>query len=458
MRATLKLLIGLCGMALLGAVLAQLSAVPRALAQPATTAQRTDRPNDTPNGTPRALLTRPIPDTDPNATVLRRGQYLVIASDCMSCHLRQGGEPLAGGLGLKTPFGTIYSSNITSDADTGVGSWTPEQFYRAMHDGVGAQGENLYPAFPYPWFRRLSRADTDAILAYLKTTPPVRYTPPANVLHFPFNIRATVKGWNLLNLKAKEYQPDSSQSPEWNRGAFLVSGPGHCSGCHTPKGHLGQDLTHQAFHGGDLDDWVAPDITPNAQTGLGRWSADEVSEYLKTGRNVHAGAGGAMADVVTWSTSLLTDEDRHAIAVYLGSITPSPTRSSDPVPAEVMRAGAAIYSDACASCHLENGVGQPRYFPPLGHNAMLQQTNATGVAHLILGGTRIASTPSRPSALAMPSFAWKLSDREIAAVATYIRNSWGNQAPQVPVHEVTSLRKRLALQNPRPTANSGDWE
>jgi mono/diheme cytochrome c family protein len=191
---------------------------------------------------------------------------------------------------------------------------------------------------------------------------------------------------------------------------------------------------------------------------LGGWSLDDISEYLETGRNAHAGAAGAMADVVTYSTSLLTDTDRHAIAVYLKSLTPSPGATVEAPQAATMHKGAAIYSDACASCHLENGVGQPRYFPPLQHNAMLQQPDPTGLEHLILAGGRIANTSSRPSPLTMPSFAWKLTDQEIADVSTYIRNSWGNSAPSVPASSVTDLRKTLGLQSRRPTANSGDWQ
>jgi mono/diheme cytochrome c family protein len=407
--------------------------------------------------TPVALLRQVIADAIPRAEQLRRGQYLVAAGDCMSCHLRDGGEPFAGGLPLKTPFGVIYSSNITSDRDTGIGGWTAEQFYRAMHDGKGSRGENLYPAFPYPWFRRVSRADSDAILAYLKTTPPVNYTPPENQLHFPLNFRSMVKGWNLLFLNAKEFMADPARSNEWNRGAYLVEGLGHCSGCHSPKSRLGADISDEVLYGGNLDAWVAPDLTPNIRTGLGGWSLDDIAEYLKTGRNAHAGAAGAMAEVVTYSTSLLTDEDRHAIAVYLRSLPPSPSVAVVAPEPDAMQRGAAIYSDACAPCHLENGVGQPRYFPPLAHNAMLQQSDATGLEHLILAGGRIGSTPSRPSALTMPSFAWKLSDQEIADVSTYIRHSWGNAAPAVPVTDITRLRYILGLNTRRATANSGDW-
>ena len=408
--------------------------------------------------TATGLLSQAIPDSTPNAEQLRRGQYLVAVGDCMSCHLRDGGEPLAGGLGLQTPFGVIYSANISSDKDTGIGNWTGDQFYRAMHDGIDDEGKNLYPAFPYPWFRLASRADDDAILAYLKSTPAIKYTPPADALPFPLDYRWVVKGWNLLYLKSQEFQPDPGKSAEWNRGAYLVNGLGHCGGCHTPLNVLGAPKADQQFYGGKLDNWVAPDLTSNERAGLGSWSVDDIAEYLANGRNAHAGAGGAMAEVVTYSTSLMNDQDRHAIGVYLKSQVASPAVAHVAPDAAAMSRGAAIYSDACASCHLEDGVGQPRLFPPLGHNAMLQQADPTGITHLILAGARIGTSASRPSPLSMPSFAWKLTDSEIADVATFIRNSWGNQAAVVSADEVRDARKRLGLESLRLTANSGDRE
>jgi mono/diheme cytochrome c family protein len=405
---------------------------------------------------PTALLTKPIDNAASDAAQLLRGQYLVAAGDCVSCHLGDGGAPFAGGLGLKTPFGVIYSSNITPDRETGIGAWTSDQFYHAMHDGKGAHGENLYPAFPYPWFRRVSRADDDAIFAYLKTTPAVHYTPPENKLPFPLSIRAMVGGWNLLFLDTHDFQADASQSAQWNRGAYLVNGLGHCGGCHTPKNRLGADKSAQDFHGGDLESWVAPDLTANARTGLGGWNAEDIAEYLATGRNAHAGAGGPMADVITYSTSLINDEDRRAIAAYLKSRPASPDGATSPPDPDAMHRGAEIYSDACASCHLEDGVGQSRLFPPLGHDAMLQQVNPAGLEHLILAGTRIGTSASRPSPLAMPSFAWKLTDQEIADVSTFIRNSWGNQAAAVSAAQVNDMRKKLDLLTVRLTVNSGD--
>jgi mono/diheme cytochrome c family protein len=441
---TVALVASLCVAGFSGFALGQIAPLPPLPAHPST------------DNTPRSLLATPVEESKPDAAQLNRGRYLVAAGDCLSCHVREGGEPFAGGLGLNTPFGVIYTSNITPDKDTGIGAWTADQFYRAMHDGKDDEGTDLYPAFPYPWFRRVSREDDDAIFAFLKMIPPVKYTPPKNDLSFPFSVRSFVGAWNLLFLDSHGFQPDANQSAEWNRGAYLVTGLGHCGACHTPKNSFGADKSKQELHGGKLDNWVAPDLTANSRTGLGDWSVDDIAEFLATGRNAHAAAGGAMADVITYSTQYLSDADRRAMGVYLKSQAASPATVSSPPDAASMRRGAEIYSDACSSCHLENGVGQSRIFPPLGKDAMLQQGDPTGVLHLVLAGTQIGASASRPSALSMPSFAWKLSDQEIADVSSFIRNSWGNRAPAVAASEVAGMRKKLNLEALRYTDNSGD--
>jgi mono/diheme cytochrome c family protein len=405
---------------------------------------------------PALFLTQPIADTVPNADQLRRGQYLVRAGDCAACHTADNGPPLAGNFGLRTPFGTIFSTNLTSDAETGVGRMSPETFYRALHNGVGPKGQQVYPAMPYTSFTRVSRADSDTILAYLKTTPAVSSKRPPNKLPFPLNIRFLIKGWNLFFFRPGEFVPTAGKSAEWNRGAYLVTGLGHCGGCHTPKNFLAGDKNDQALQGGDLDNWIAPDLTANTRTGLGSWSVDEVVQYLKTGRNARANAGGPMSEVVSYSTSLLSDADLRAMAVYLKDQAASPSPSVRTADAAAIRRGGAIYSDACASCHMLGGVGQPGYFAPLDGNALAQQSNPAGVIHLILAGSRTAPTTSRPSPLSMPSFAWKLNDRQIADVATYLRNSWGNKAPQVGARTVAGLRKNLGLTTVHLTDNSGD--
>jgi mono/diheme cytochrome c family protein len=406
--------------------------------------------------TPPQLITLPVSPSLPNAGQVERGRYMVAAGDCVSCHTRDDGPTLAGGLGMNTPFGVIYTPNLTSDAATGIGAWTPDQFYNAMHKGLGAHGEALYPAFPYPYFTRITREDSDALLAYLKTTPAVNYTAPANRLPFPLNIRFMVNGWNLLFFKPNDFVADSSKSAQWNRGAYIVNGAGHCAQCHTPTNLLGANDNRKPFHGGNLDNWVAPDLTGNPRTGLGGWTSADIVEYLKSGRNAHAQAAGPMAEVVSYSTSLLSDADLAAVAAYLKDLPPSPAGTPPAPDMGAMKRGEAVYSDACASCHLEKGVGQARYFPPLSGDAVLQQSNPAGLAHLILAGVRTAPTTSRPSPLSMPSFAWKLSDQEIADVSTYIRNSWGNHAAPVEAGQVAKMRKALDLQTTHLTVNSGD--
>ncbi|HEX3421795.1 MAG TPA: c-type cytochrome [Sphingomicrobium sp.] len=394
-----------------------------------------------------SILTEPIPE-GPNADLIRRGRYLTIAGDCASCHTRRGGRPFEGGLGLQTPFGIIYSANLTSDRDNGIGAWTPEQFFNALHNGAAPGNKRLYPALPYPHFTIVSRADTDAILAYLKTVPPVHYAQPGNRLPFPVDIRASLIAWNALNFSPHAFQGNSAMSAQWNRGAYLVEGLEHCGACHTPKNVLGAELNNQAYRGAAIENWVAPDLTGNPRTGLGRWSSNDIVQYLQTGRNAHANASGLMGEVVAYSTSLLSDSDLLAIAAYLKSLPASPTLSSGAPDAAAMRAGSAIFFDACTACHLAGGKGQPGMFPPLQGSNVAQQDDPTGVIHLILAGTRTAPTRSRPGFQSMPSFAWKLSDQEVADVATYIRNSWGNRAPPVDARRVAKLRSKLKLTQP----------
>jgi mono/diheme cytochrome c family protein len=402
------------------------------------------------------LLTQPVPDSMPNAEQVRLGQYLVRAGDCASCHTREGGGFLAGGFGLNTPFGTIYSTNLTSDPNAGIGAWTAEQFYAALHEGTSRGGAALYPAMPYPYTTRVTRADSDAILAFLKTVPAVNEHQPANSLSFPFSVRSLIHGWNLLFFHKGEFVPAAEKSAQWNRGAYLVTGLGHCGACHTPKNSLSADHADRALQGGTLDNWVAPDLTENNRTGLGSWSAEEIVEYLRSGRNAHANAGGSMAEVVSYSTSILTDADLQAIATYLKDQAPSAEAALHEADPASMQRGAAVFSDACTSCHMEEGAGQPRFFPPLRANSVAQQSDPTGVLHIILAGDRTAATATRPSPLSMPAFAWKLDDQQVADVATYLRNSWGNRAPPVTAAQSAAMRKSLHLEGERLVEGSTD--
>jgi mono/diheme cytochrome c family protein len=376
------------------------------------------------------------------APLIERGRYLAAAGDCAGCHTRTGGAPYAGGRPLETPFGTVLSANLTPDA-TGLRDWNADQFYRAMHEGIAANGEHLYPAFPYNYFAKMPRPDTDALFAYLRSLPPVANKPDRNRLSFPFNIRALMSVWNLLYLDKATFAADDAHDAAWNRGAYLVEGPGHCAACHTPKTVLGGPKTGHDFQGGSFATWFAPDLTPNGRTGLGGWTRDEVVGFLKTGRNAHASAGGEMGLVVQDSTSQLADDDLQAIAAYLADRAPSPPVQMSPPDSSVMKVGEAIFTDACAGCHLGRGQGQAFAFPPLARSANAQQADPTTALHMILSGVQASPTRAQPTAFTMPAFAWKLDDQQVAAVATYVRNSWGNAAPAVTPDQVARLRNKL---------------
>ncbi|MBO9647554.1 MAG: cytochrome c [Variovorax sp.] len=385
-----------------------------------------------------------VPAAGANLQQIERGRYLAAAGDCVACHTLPRATPFSGGRPVETPFGVVLSANLTPDADTGIGRYDNDTFYRALHEGIDRNGHHLYPAFPYPYYTRVTREDSDSLLAYLRSLPPVNHAVDRNQLHFPFNIRALMAGWNLLYLDKGTFEQDKAQSAEWNRGAYLVEGLGHCQACHTPRNRLGGPEKDEAFRGGRFADWFAPDITPNRRTGIGAWGREAVLEFLRSGRNVHSGASGEMAEVVSFSTSRMTDADIHAVATYLASLRPSPM-GTIAIPANAkMAQGEAVWTDNCAACHREDAKGVQRAFPPLASSANLQQRDPTTVLHYILAGAQHRPTDAAPTAFAMPAFAWKLDDAEIAAVATFVRNSWDNQASPVTTDQVADLRKRLA--------------
>jgi mono/diheme cytochrome c family protein len=377
--------------------------------------------------------------------LVSRGMYLAILGDCASCHTRKDGPTYAGGRGLNSGFGTIYSANITFDRQTGIGNWTSDQFYRAMHKGIAADDSHLYPAFPYPYFTHVTRADADAIYTYLRSIPPVQFTPPPNKLPFPLNIRGLMAIWNTLYLAEGEFKPDPARSAQWNRGAYIVTGPGHCGGCHTPKNFLMADENDRALAGGLIDNWFAADLSGDPREGLADWIAADIEEYLKSGRNARTTASGSMQAVIAFSTSQMTDADRAAIAAYLKDLPPaSPAEQLSAPNPTAMRAGEAIFTDACSACHLSQGGGQARLFPPLAGDASVQSRDATTILRIVLQGSRSLATADKPTPLTMPAFAWKLNDQQIADVATYIRNSWGNEGKPVDADDVAKLRRDIA--------------
>jgi mono/diheme cytochrome c family protein len=379
---------------------------------------------------------------EPSAEDVARGKALTIAGDCASCHTADPAKPFAGGKRIDTPFGGIYSPNLTPDRDTGLGSWSEDNFYRALRHGVAPNGSRYYPAFPYPNFSKLTRQDILAIRANLATLAPVRNTPPPQELRWPFNYRIVMRGWNWLFFKPGILTPDQQKSAEWNRGRYLVEGAGHCGACHTPKNYFGADKTAQALSGNEVGGWYAPRLDGAARTGLKSWSVEDITEYLQSGRNAKSHAGGLMAEVVVGSTSKMSDADVRAIAEYLKSLPQSrrETIVTPPDDAE-MKAGQAVYAKLCIACHEADGSGAPRIYPPLPGNALLQSVNPSSSLRIILDGAHTVTTPRAPNAGEMPGYAKQLSDEEIAAVTNYIRNSWGNAAPLVTTAQVAKARK-----------------
>ena len=386
-----------------------------------------------------ALLQTPARADDADS----RGRYLAIMGDCAGCHTREHGTTFAGGLPFQAQFGTVYSTNITPDKETGIGTWTTDQFYRALHEGIAADGRHLYPAFPYVYFSRISRQESDDLLAFLKTLKPVRQPPTPNKLMFPFNIRSGLIFWNWLYLPKAPPAIDPAASMAWKRGEYIVNGLGHCAACHTPKDVLFGDITSKAFTGGVVDHWYAADLTGNAHAGLGKWNHDELTRFLSVGRNTYATAAGSMQEKVSLSTSHMTDPDRAAIATYLKSLPASrPKTSAEPKPAQ-MANGEAIFVARCQGCHQPPGEPGPLPdYPELAGDTLILGRDPTTVVRIILQGAESPLTPNEKTTYSMPAFA-VLSDEQIAAVATYIRNSWGNRAEPVTPRAVQALRAEL---------------
>ncbi|BAM91180.1 gluconate 2-dehydrogenase cytochrome c subunit precursor [Bradyrhizobium oligotrophicum S58] len=393
------------------------------------------------------LLTAPsaaLADSD-NYVEIGRGKALATAGDCVACHTAPNGTPFAGGLALQTPFGAIMTPNITPDNATGIGSWSADDFARALHEGRRPNGTRLYPALPYPYYTRVTRADADAIFAYLRSLEPVSNSVNRSTLPFPFNIRASMAVWNALFFTPGEFKPDPAKSDEYNRGAYLVEGLGHCGACHTPLNALGANKNDRHFEGGVVDHWTAPNITNDSQAGLGKWSVDEVVQYLKTGQARGVLASGPMKDVVENSTSRMADADLKAMAVYLkergaaGSPAPTPVAASD----SRMKVGEAIFVDTCAACHVRSGEGIPRVFPKLAGATIATQDDPASLIHVVITGGQAAATATHPTAPTMPSFGFRLSDEQIAAVVTYVRNSWGNAAAPVTADAVKAIRAKV---------------
>jgi mono/diheme cytochrome c family protein len=369
---------------------------------------------------------------------VQRGEYLARAGDCISCHTAKGGAPYAGGLRMDTPFGYLLAPNITPDPETGIGTWTADDFYRALHDGVNKHGQDMYPVMPYDFYTKVTRADSDAIFAYLKSLPPVRNSVDVNHLRFPFDLRWSMVAWRELYFDEGSYKPDPTQSAAWNRGAYLVEGLGHCSACHSPRNVMGAIEKDKAFTGATIDGWFALNLTEKMKTGLGDWTVDQITTYLKSGANKgKSTAFGPMAEVVHNSLQYLTDADLKAMAEYLKSLPPNSALRTGHAEADPTRqAGAKLYVDNCMACHQSKGRGIPGVFPPLAGNGAIVAPLPNDIIKVVLAGI-----PARNGYIAMPPFAARLTDQQIADIANYVRTSWGNAAaPNATSEAVKALR------------------
>jgi mono/diheme cytochrome c family protein len=372
---------------------------------------------------------------------IERGKALTVAADCASCHTQDPAKPFAGGKRIDTPFGAIYSPNLTPDRETGLGGWSDADFSRALRNGVARDGSRYYPAFPYPHLTKMTRDDLLAIRAYLATLAPFRNAAPPPQLRWPLNYRVVMRAWNALFFRPGLFEPNQQKSAAWNRGGYLVEGAAHCGACHTPKNLFGAEKRDRAYSGGLVQGWFAPRLDSAERSGLKSWSVDDIVEYLQSGRNGRSHADGPMAEVVLNSTSRIGDADLRAIAVYLKDLpsgAPEPA-AARPRQAE-MAAGAAVYAHACVACHETDGSGAPRIYPPLPGNANLQSADPSSTLRIILDGAQTVTTPRAPNTGSMPGYAKQLSDQEIADVANYIRNSWGNAAPPVTAAQVGQVR------------------
>ena len=382
---------------------------------------------------------------------LAKGKYLATVGNCVSCHTREDGQPFAGGVAFKTDFGTIYSTNITPDTTVGIGGWTEAQFMRAMREGIAEDGEHLYPAFPYTAFTKVTDEDLKEIFSYLKSVPASSTKPTPNQMGFPFNQRQLMAVWNTMFFEAGVYKADPKQSPEWNRGAYLVEGLGHCGACHTPRNILGGEKNDQALSGGIYQDkvaggairqWSAVNLT-SAGSGLKAWTPDDIAAYLKTGHGNRAGSFGPMNEVIINSTQHMTDEDTKAIATYLKGLAPLERSTAQKLSDKDLRAGETLYTIHCGTCHLPTGLGSTpgsELGPPLAGSAVVQAPDPASLINVILYGAEIPTPPPPKAWKSMKAFGVELDDDQVAMLANYLRASWGNLGGPVTAAQVTKQR------------------
>jgi mono/diheme cytochrome c family protein len=391
--------------------------------------------------------------------LVKQGEYLARAGDCVACHTAKGGKPFAGGLPMETPIGTLYSTNITPDK-TGLGDYSFEDFDQAVRHGVAKNGSTLYPAMPYPSYARVSESDMQALYAYfMKGVEPVAQVNKDSDIPWPLSMRWPLTGWRwMFAPKVEDYQAQAGADPVISRGAYLVEGLGHCGACHTPRALTMQEKSLSASDGSaflsgsaPLEGWIAKSLRGDHKDGLGSWSEDQLVQFLKTGRSDRAAVFGGMSDVVVHSMQYMSQDDLTAIARYLKSLPAVDPKDQphqyDKQVADALwkgddsKAGASVYIDNCAACHRTDGHGYTRVFPALAGNPVLQTADATSLINIVLNGGTLPATHTAPSTFTMPAFAWRLSDQEVADVVSFIRGSWGNKGEPVKASDVANLRK-----------------
>lgn len=382
-------------------------------------------------------------------SAVERGKYLALAGNCAACHTAPDGEAFAGGLAFETAFGTIYSTNITPDAETGIGQWTEAQFLTALRQGVRPDGAHLYPVFPYTSFTKITDSDASALFAYLKSLPAVSAKAMENEMSFPYNQRWLMSAWNMMFFTEGAYTPDPKKSATWNRGAYLVEGLGHCSACHSPRNFLGAESTDAAFTGGVYNDkipggavrqWSAPNLTA-ASTGLASWPVAEIAAYLKAGRNAHTVTFGPMNDVIMNSTRHLSDADLTAMATYLKGLPANFGDMGAPASKDVIDAGATVYDVHCGTCHLPTGLGSADTGPALAGSLVVQANDPSSLINVILHGPQLPEpAPDLGHWQPMEAYGEKLTDEEVAQLASYLRATWDNKGGAVTVEQVAKQR------------------
>jgi len=391
--------------------------------------------------------------------LIKQGEYLARAGDCVACHTAKDGKPFAGGLPMETPIGVIYSTNITPDK-TGLGNYSFEDFDKAVRHGVAKSGSTLYPAMPYPSYARVSESDMQALYAYfMKGVEPVAQENRDSDIPWPLSMRWPLAAWRwMFAPEVGDYQAPADADPVISRGAYLVEGLGHCGACHTPRALTMQEKALSAADGNaflsgsaPLEGWIAKSLRGDHKDGLGSWSEEQLVQFLKTGRSDRSAVFGGMSDVVVHSMQYMSQDDLTAIARYLKSLPAVDPKDAphqyDKQVAEALwkgddsKPGASVYIDNCAACHRTDGHGYTRVFPALAGNPVLQTADATSLINIVLNGGTLPATHTAPSTFTMPAFAWRLSDEEVAQVVSFIRGSWGNKGAPITASEVAELRK-----------------